>query len=221
MLVSHRHRFIYTKTYKTGGTSVESYFEPFCMGDGEWTPLHERAAYESEHGVIGFRGSGRPEGGRWWNHMPAERIRAQVGEGVWTAYFKFCVVRNPYDKVVSAFYFQRARGMFVPGEGEPEPAQFERWLHGAKLPVDRNKYLIDGQPCLDFVASYENLTADLERVCGRLGVPWEPARLPTFKAGIRPPGATVRRLYTDAARERVRQEYALELEMFGYKFPQG
>ena len=36
MLISHRKQFIYTKTYKTAGTSVEVYFEPYCMQEGEW-----------------------------------------------------------------------------------------------------------------------------------------------------------------------------------------
>ncbi|KPA10844.1 hypothetical protein MHK_008953, partial [Candidatus Magnetomorum sp. HK-1] len=47
MLVSHRHKFIYTKTFKTAGTSVESYFEPFCMNDGEWSRSHPRDQYIS------------------------------------------------------------------------------------------------------------------------------------------------------------------------------
>jgi hypothetical protein len=31
MLVSHLKKFIFTKTKKTAGTSVESVFEPYCM----------------------------------------------------------------------------------------------------------------------------------------------------------------------------------------------
>ena len=34
MLISHRHRFIYTKTIKTAGTSVEIYFEEACIPPG-------------------------------------------------------------------------------------------------------------------------------------------------------------------------------------------
>lgn len=219
MLVSHRHRFIYTKTYKTGGTSVESYFEPFCMAPGEWTLAHERGEYVSEHGIIGYRGAHRPENCRWWNHLPAERIRAQLGEAIWNAYFKFCVVRNPFDKLISAYYFQQSRGLFQPHADEADSAAFERWLRSAKLPSDRNKYVIDGQPCLDFVARHENLHADLARVCARLDLPWEPERLPSFKAGIRPPEAVAARLYNEASREIVREAYAFELREFGYGFP--
>ena len=59
MLISHRKRFIYTKTVKTAGTSVESYFEPYCMREGEWSFSHSRAEYVSEAGIVGIR-TGEP-----------------------------------------------------------------------------------------------------------------------------------------------------------------
>ena len=59
MLVSHRYKFIYTKTRKTAGSSVESYFEPFCMPDGEWTQRHLREEYVSDAGISVFAASRR------------------------------------------------------------------------------------------------------------------------------------------------------------------
>lgn len=222
MLVSHRHKFIYTKTLKTGGTSVESYFERFCMPEGEWSQSHWRNEYVSEAGIIGFRGPNMPSNCRWWNHMPAELIRRGVGEKVWAEYFKFCVVRNPFDKVVSAFYFAR-RAANHPVELanlERERALFEHWLlQGTQLPLDRNKYLIDGKFCLDDVVRYESLAADLERVCARLSIAWEPDMLPNFKTGIRPNNARVEALYTDTAKKVVESVFAFELDYFGYTFP--
>ena len=102
MLISHRYRFIYTKTTKTAGTSVESFFEEFCMPDGEWTESHRRDEYVSPAGVVGYRGN-NPEGKKWWNHMPAASIKELVGKAIWDSYFKFCVVRDPFDKCISAF----------------------------------------------------------------------------------------------------------------------
>src|SRR5438034_9985645 len=99
MLVSHRKQFIYTKTIKTGGTSVEAYFEPYCFPDREYEFLHARPQYASETGIVGFRGLKRPDDGiEWYNHMPAAEIKARLGEDVWNRYVKFCVVRDPFDK---------------------------------------------------------------------------------------------------------------------------
>lgn len=220
MLISHKNKFIYTKTFKTGGTSIESYFEPCCMPDGAWTLCHERDEYVSETGIIGFRGAKLPEGCRWWNHMPAARIRELIGEATWAAYFKFCVVRNPFDKAVSAYYFFRRNS--ISGEArdiDRERADFEAWLESPGPPIDRDKYLIDGTFCLDEVVRYEQLAGDLERVCRRLEVPWEPARLPTFKTGYRPPHARVEALYNERSRRLVEAAYAFELDHFRYAFP--
>ena len=94
MLVSHRYKFIYTKTRKTAGSSVESYFEPFCMPDGEWTQRHLREEYVSDAGIIGFRGKPAQAGDAyWWNHMPARMIRRRLGEDTWRLVLQ--ILRDP------------------------------------------------------------------------------------------------------------------------------
>ena len=95
MLISHRKNFIYTKTNKTGGTSVEAFFESYCMPEGQFTPSHGREETISEAGIIGFRGKGDGNSFEWRHHMPARQIREKIGADIWNSYFKFCVVRNP------------------------------------------------------------------------------------------------------------------------------
>ena len=224
MLVSHRYRFIYTKTLKTGGTSVESYFERFCMPEAAWTESHFRDEQVSEAGIIGFRGLEPPAGCQWWNHMPAADIRQRLGEKLWQSYYKFCVIRNPFEKVVSAFYFFRRmqeKALEFDSTAEAQAA-FESWLgSGAQLPVDRDKYVINGQFCLDTVLRYESLHQDLEKLCERLSLPWDPAALPGFKTGIRPRSVSTAALYSPRAREIVETVFAPELAHQGYSFPEG
>ena len=93
MLLSHPYRFISLKTVKTGGASVEIYFERYCVDPALYRgEQHNGAAIVSSWGVIGERGSADET---WYNHMPASRVRELVGEDVWSGYFKFCVVRKP------------------------------------------------------------------------------------------------------------------------------
>jgi hypothetical protein len=227
MLVSHRHKFIYTKTVKTAGTSVESYFERFCMPENEWTFTDGRSEYVSESGIIGYRGSKPPENCKWWNHMPAALIRKKIGNEIWTSYFKFCVIRNPYEKALSAFFFFRRldnppthTASLNSNDLNKERADFEDWLqHSNRLPIDRDKYFIEGKFCLDDVVRYETLATDLERICARIAVPWNRSWLPTLKAGIRPLNANVETLYTENSRKIVETVYSLELEYFDYSFP--
>ncbi|QKD83276.1 hypothetical protein HPC62_14680 [Thermoleptolyngbya sichuanensis A183] len=219
MLVSHGHQFIYTKTLKTASTSVEAYFEPFCVEEGAANLARVREESVSAAGIVGYRGPGKPEGCRWWNHMPAAQIREQLGEDLWTRYFKFCVIRNPYEKAISAFYFGRSHAPSAPDSPSSDAAAFEHWLMTHGPPIDRNKYLIDGQFCLDEVIRYESLAADLERICAKLGVPWNPEALPQLKTGTRPKVAIAHALYTNKSRQLVEAAYAFELDYFGYQFP--
>lgn len=234
MLISHAKRFIYTKTVKTAGTSVESYFEPHCMRPGEWEYSHGRGEYVSEAGVVGVR-TGEPielQAATWWNHMPAATIRALAGPAVWDAYFKFCVVRNPFDQMVSAYRFftkqeqpaAPVRRMFSvfggrgSARGESHATAFEGWLKSVPLPLDRNKYVIDGVLCVDHVIRYERLVEGIGEVCQRLDVPFRPNELRHLKKSERmtvPPES----YYTPAAVALVERGCAFELEQFGYTFP--
>ena len=105
MLISHRKNFIFTKTVKTAGTSVESYFERYCMPEGEWGKLHARDEYISEFGIVGYRGD-NSRNSIWYNHMSAAKIRKQINQvdqDIWHTYLKFTVVRNPFYKMISGF----------------------------------------------------------------------------------------------------------------------
>lgn len=218
MLVSHRHQFIYTKTGKTAGTSVEIYFEPCCVAD----PTHADGSqghkeYVSKSGIIGFRGRTTPPGTKWWNHMPAAEIKRLLGKKIWNSYFKFCVIRDPFDRAISLFFYVRKQGKIDNDPSLPDCEQFESWLINRRAAVNCDRYMIDGKFCLDDVIRYERLHADMERICNRLGLRWDPAAFPHTKKGIRPPGTTVAEMYTERAEEIVRQQNAFEFDFFAYK----
>lgn len=236
MLVSHRKHFIFTKTVKTAGTSVESYFEQYCMPDGEWQESHNREEYISVAGIIGYRGPQR-KGETWYNHMPAKLIRDLIGQGVWDSYFKFTVIRNPFDKLISGFYFKEKRKKYysrkrrligyahkILGIGDPidrvsgdtDIERFRSWIRTGDAVIDRDKYLIDGIECVDFFMRFEELNDGVKHVCDRLSIPYNPSRIPEFKKGIRNGRLNIRDYYDSETKRVVQEKYAWELERFGY-----
>ncbi|MEM8557668.1 MAG: sulfotransferase family 2 domain-containing protein [Bacteroidota bacterium] len=238
MLVSHRKSFIFTKTAKTAGTSVEAYFEQYCMCEGEYEFSHFREAYESECGVIGHRGSDL-NGVKWWNHMSADKIKARLDEDVWDRYFKFTVVRNPYDKLVSRFkmlerwregysFEQKAKAVVkkVLQRGHPydqawgrDPiSRFRGWVKRGGSVRDRDKYFIDGELCVDYFIRYEDLPGGIREVCERIGVEFDPEAIPMLKPG----GARkipVADYYDAETIALVRERFDWEFERFGYEMP--
>lgn len=218
MLVSHRHQFIFVKTAKTGGTSVEAYFERWCMPEGAWFPSHAREMHVSEAGIVGKRGPQEASQPAWWNHMSAETIRERLGPHTWDAYFKFSVVRNPYDQLVSLFYFKNDALAATPF-GESHPAAFVEWLRTTHAPSNALQCSVGGRLALDFLVRYERLHDDLQTVCARVGVPWNPQWLPEYKRGLRPPQAQLAAMYGPEARAIADPLLAEELDRLGYAFP--
>lgn len=220
MLVSHRKQFIYLKTVKTGGTSVESYFEPYCMRDGEWQQTHSRDEYESEAGIVGYRGADG-KGKRFFNHISANALRVILPEEIWENYFKFAVVRDPFDKQISAFFFFVSKqGDSVGVSFEERVHQFRAWLKRTRGIYDGDKYLIDGNFILDDYIKYELLHTEISRVGAKLGIPFLPERLPNFKSEFRPQDCrSVSDFYDQECLDIVAERYKFELIKFGYQVP--
>jgi len=246
MLVSHKKQFIFIKTRKTAGTSVESYFKPYCMPDGECEQSFSCFEYISEAGIVGFRSKGYRKGNFelkrpiFHTHMPAPEIRDLLGQNIWNHYFKFTVIRNPYDKMVSGFYFRKKQkenhnyfqktkaligNLLDIGspisriKGDTEVEQFRSWVKKGGKIIDQDNFLIDGKECVDFFIRFENLYEDIGYVCDRLSIPYEPSRIPMCKKGIRNNRIPVRDYYDKETKELVQKIYAWEIDRFGYKMP--
>ena len=214
MLVSHREKFIYTKTAKTASTSVESYFEPYCLPEGEWRFEHAREETVRQEGIIGYRG-GDTRGKRWFNHMSAADIREQLGVAIWDRYFKFAVIRDPFDKLLSGYFFSQR----PTGSDAELIAGFRRWVQSGEAIIDRHTYTIDGHVCLDYFIRYEDLQNGIREVCRRLDLSVDLAHLPRLKAGFRERHIPIQAFYDEQTCLIASDKYAFELDYFGYRPP--
>ncbi len=82
--------------------------------------------------------------------------------------------------------------------------------------IDRDKYLINGEECIDYFIRFENLHEGIKHVCEHLSIPFEPARIPEFHKGIRDCTIPIREYYNHETEQIVRKKYAWELNRFGY-----
>ena len=236
MLVSHRKRFIFTKTMKTAGTSVEAYFEPWCMPEGEWQPTHGRDQSVSDAGIIGARGQAVDREG-WYSHMHARAIRDKLGRELWDDYFKFTIVRNPFDKLISRFFMVQARkegkdlkshirswwafdDRWLPLRRRDVITRFRNWVRRGGTINDSPTYLIDGEFCLDHFIRYESLHEGMKEVCEKIGVEYDKAKLPEYKRGWRDRSIPIADFYDNSTRKIVESRFAKELEEFDYQLPE-
>jgi hypothetical protein len=219
VLVSFQNEFIYTKTEKTAGTSVEIFFEPYCLPPGGYQEVQFRPETVTDYGVVGHRGPDMPSDTIWYNHMPAERIRNYLGHDVWNQFFKFCVVRNPFDKLVSMYFFHRSREEDHPMDRDFSAIRrdFLIWLKGGPFRGDQDKYLIDGSVCVDYFIRFETLFDGLTTVCRKLGIERDAAELGRFKSESRLTDRPFSEFYDREAQGIVAEAYAFELDYFGYR----
>jgi hypothetical protein len=209
------------------------------MPEGQWKFSHTREEYVGKEGIIGYRGGNRGKQ-TWYHHMPAAKIRRRLGPYLWGSYFKFTVVRNPFDKLISGFYMQekrinnytaadklRAIARKLSGKahsrdyiaGATPVERFRSWVRNGGAMLDRNKYLIDGEICIDYFIRYENLENGIRHVCDKLEVAFEPQNIPRLKSGIRNKQLSVDEFYDPETIDIVKKLYAFELDYFGYAAP--
>lgn len=241
MIVSYEHGYIFIKTVKVAGTSVELALSRHCGPDDVITPVYPRdeirrslkmrrpqnfalepALEQAYVEAINRRDSKsvwelfhelerKP---RFFNHMSAAEIRREVGETFWRRAFKFTIDRNPYDVVVSKALWKiyDADVDAVPDDAAIRKAIDETIKTSAP---NINKYRIDGVVAVDRILRYENLNAELASIADRIGGDIS-QRLPRAKSKSRKPDQTAARLLTPAQRKRIAKRYAETFDLLGY-----
>jgi hypothetical protein len=233
MLISHRKKFIFIKTVKTAGTSVEVYFEKWCMPEGEWSESHAREEYISPSGIIGHRGSDA-QSRKWQNHMAAKTVKEYISPDIWESYFKFTIVRNPFEKVVSDFYFKKflfdnqnnindaffSANSFDISNNELTISKFREWVLSKYFSIDTDKFYKDKVDYMDYYIQYEKLSEGIQFVYDKLAIPFEVNKIPRLKSGIRNIQLSVRNLYDKESIDTVKNAFPWEIEKFKYRFPE-
>jgi hypothetical protein len=213
VIVSHEHRFIFVKTRKTAGTSIEVFLAKFAGDDAIVTPTipviegHQPRNYNPNRLAMLSR---LHLGREYWNHMPARRIRARLGHERWDSYFTFAFERNPWEKTISQYFWERSHGKDMP---------FREFVLRHRLYSDFDRYSLDGRTVgVDFVGRTERLNDDLRHVLDHLGIQAE-VSLGREKGSHRPPDATVGGLFDAETSQRVAKIFAREIAAFGFEPP--
>jgi hypothetical protein len=217
LILSHQHKFLFLKTMKTAGTSLELALSPLAGSDAIVTRVSPKDEQKRRVGdaprnfIYDPKAFGKKRR-TYFNHIRAATVRERLGEPYWNELFKFTIERNPWDRQVSFYHHWCERNL-------DSPIPFEEFMSLPDARLDNfGIYTIDGQIAVDSVLKFERLEQDLAELLGRLRL--ERISLGNAKSGTRPRGRHYSSYYSPANRKRVEDWYAREIVAFGYKFEQ-
>ena len=205
-MISHLYKCIFVHIPKCGGTSIENVIWPEPRNTSDlWMGFVSKFRNKYQTGGL--------------QHLLATQIREEVGEKVYSDYYKFTIVRNPWDKAVSQFFYMRQRPDLREYIGMKEDDTFMRYLEltNSKLHVQwekQHKFFQDenGKIIVNFIGRLENFKADSAHILDRLGIQ---AEIPHVNATRH---KHYSEYYNTETREMVAEMYKDDIRILWYKF---
>ena len=201
-MISHKHKFIYIHIPKCGGCSLKDYLEEHC------TDELKNTQHDSLKDVL----KDNPK-----------KIQD---------YYKFTFVRNPWDRIVSLYYFwfnQTESSIFY--QWDFKQADFIKnnnlSFHDFVKIINSNDTVFHDKPHLnpyigffmedpssfDFIGKIENYQKDFEIICDKISITKE--RIPHVNVSKH---KHYIEYYDNETRQIVADKYAKDIEYFGYEF---
>lgn len=161
-------------------------------------------------------------------HLSARTYQVIFGSDRYDSYFKFAFVRNPWDRLISAYIFLKKGGLnrqdeIWAREYLDKFHDFKDFVKNGLTPISMYKklhfipqweYVIDknNKIGIDFIGKFETLENDFNLVTEKLGISTNLPRTNTSTKG------DYRSYYDDASAEIVAKLYSRDIELFGYSF---
>ena len=190
MIISPKYKFVFIATEKTGSATIHKTLLP-CVKDKNL--INESQLYLGD------------------KHLSCPNLIKQRPQ--YKNYFKFAFTRNPWDRVVSWYFF-------VKNSKNPKRntsgISFKEFVTNPREPNvwgARNQFQYEFTKKCDFIGKTENIQADFDTICDKIKIPRQ--KLPHKNA-------TKHKHYTeyydDETKEIVEERFAKDIEYFNYKF---
>jgi hypothetical protein len=231
MLASLTGNFVFLKPTKVAGSSIEGLLSLHCGGDDVIVPS---SIYQDEMVLRGvtpqnwtvpfFRAPrrqllsmlGRGHKLEFHSHSTAKFARKYLPEKFWEGSLKVSVSRNPFDRIVSWYFWDEKCGARAGTTFQEYVLRYPR-----RLTSVRRQTHIDGEEVIDFYLRFDSLKTDYALLEKTLGLENSYSHLLDslrLKGGNRPKDSSPQRMFDGFAEgiDLVESLCAEEIEAFGY-----
>ena len=152
-------------------------------------------------------------------HLHAGHIKSEFGPEIFNRYFKFSIVRNPWDKAVSQFRYMAKRDDLREYLGMKPDDSFKKYLEliSKKTHVQwepQVRFLFDdsGNSMVDYIGRFESFAESVGTVTNRIGL--QVSKIPHANKSRR---SSFQDYYDSESKEIVSALYAEDVKAFGYE----
>ncbi len=193
MIISHSKKFIFLRTIKTASSSIEIFLSQFCEKDDILTELFkDEEKFKKKNNLIGKRNSNIKllsfklkniislnfyKSKKLWVHDSLEKVLKSTIKKKIRNYFIFTFVRNPYDWIVSYFFWdinlnKNYKKISISNMSKKNLIiLFNKFLKNeAYFFFNTNKEIISHYPKNIHVLKYENLSFELKKILIKLKI---------------------------------------------------
>ena len=194
-MINHKYKFLFIHIPKTSGRSIEICLNNTCGRDDNARRFNgPNKLLRNPHRTLDS----------YYRIYTKQKLKN---------YFKFTLIRNPFDRMVSEYFYSKRRRL-------TKTRDFKTFVMNNE--IDTHSYSMHNAPQIDFfinsarvdyIGRFENLEEDFNIICDKIGI--DRQQLPhTNKTNHK----HYTEYYDDETRAIVTKRYARDIECFDYKF---
>jgi hypothetical protein len=198
------HDFVFVKTRKTAGSTFEKLMCPHLRGIDICTG-------STRDGTPALNREPDSNGHVSWKEIQSSHPFA------WESLYKFTIERNPWEKVVSAFYWHKQIKPYLPGIAENDLSKYVRECD--LIPTDWNMYANESGVQVDKVFDFGNMAEMYDTLNDKFDIDipkglWKYTKVKEGKKDV----AHWRDLHTPESIVEVEKKFKREIDYMGYTY---
>ena len=207
MLISDSHQFVFVHIRKAAGTSLRQILEQHALprNNNLWYKMLSRNGFPVDYHQYAFR-----------KHANLSEAERSMPAQTFKQYFKFAIVRNPWDRLVSEYEYIKTQPSHSRFKKLASMSFAEYITYQSKRPAAHRIHALtlkNGDLGCDFIGKLETLEQSLKVIGTQTGIDF--SSLPHINQTDR---RDYRTYYNQASRELVAKLWQADIEAFKYGF---